>query len=156
MNVSPTKILWPTDFSPLSMKAADYARGFQEMFGADLHIVHVSQPPVIPPPGFPSLSPADLSTWQTEQHRAAHSQLQRLANELFKGERVKIENLAGNPWHEICEYARRNGVDLIIIATHGLTGLKHVLIGSVAERIVQHASCPVLVVKSLKEVSTKA
>jgi nucleotide-binding universal stress UspA family protein len=50
-------------------------------------------------------------------------------------------------WPRICSYAEEHDIDLIVLATHGLTGLKHVLIGSVAERVVQHAKCPVLVVK---------
>jgi nucleotide-binding universal stress UspA family protein len=85
---------------------------------------------------------------------AARGHLERLVGELFPGEVVQQEVLVGNPWDETCVYARRHGVDLIVVATHGRTGLKHVLLGSVAERIVQHAPCPVLVVKSFDRMLT--
>ncbi len=60
--------------------------------------------------------------------------------------RVEVKVLTGTPWHEIVEMARRDvAIDLIVLGTHGHTGLKHVLLGSVAERVVRHAPCPVLI-----------
>jgi len=61
---------------------------------------------------------------------------------------VVTKAILGTSWTTICGYAERAEIDLIVVATHGRTGLRHVLIGSTAERIVQHAPCPVLVVKS--------
>jgi nucleotide-binding universal stress UspA family protein len=58
------------------------------------------------------------------------------------------EAFLGNPWRGVCDYAERQGIDLVVIATHGRTGLQHALIGSTAEKIVRHAPCPVLVVKA--------
>ncbi|MBI5863595.1 MAG: universal stress protein [Planctomycetes bacterium] len=62
--------------------------------------------------------------------------------------RLIQEVRVGNPWPMICEYARLSEIDLIVVTTHGRTGLGHAIIGSTAERIVQHAPCPVLVVKA--------
>jgi nucleotide-binding universal stress UspA family protein len=61
---------------------------------------------------------------------------------------VVTDVLFGNPWSVICQYAKDAQIDLLVVSTHGRTGLRHVLIGSTAERIVQHAPCPVLVVKN--------
>jgi nucleotide-binding universal stress UspA family protein len=151
MIINPKRILWPTDFSPLSLKAADYANGFRDIFDAELHVIHVCQPLVNPSLNIPVTSGVDLGVTAADLVGAANAQLKRLCGEQFRGDKgVKYEALVGNAWQEVCAYANRAGVDLIIVATHGRTGLKHVLLGSVAERIVQHASCPVLVVKSVE------
>jgi nucleotide-binding universal stress UspA family protein len=77
--------------------------------------------------------------------------LDQLVDEAFPDDRkVSTHILTGRAWFEICKYAKESGADLIIIATHGWTGLRHILMGSVAERVVQHAFCPVLVVKSVE------
>lgn len=151
MIISPTRILWPTDFSPLSLKAAEYARGFRGVFGAELRIVHVCPPFTSPMLDLPVPADAGLAVNQAQLLAAVRNQLQRLAGELFGPDsNVRYDALVGNPWQEVCGYARDNAVDLIVVATHGRTGLPHVLMGSVAERIVQHAHCPVLVVKSVE------
>ena len=151
MIVPPKKILWPTDFSDLSIEALDYVRSLREAFGSELHVVHVSEPLIIPPPGFPSLSEETLNLAHTKVLESAAMQLRRVVDKLSKGDpSVKSVILSGNPWVEICKYAKGFDIDLIVIATHGLTGLKHIVIGSVAERVVQHAACPVLVVKSIE------
>jgi nucleotide-binding universal stress UspA family protein len=152
MTVRPKRILWPTDFSELATKALDYARDLREVFGAELHVVHVvSEQLVIPPPGFPSLSKEALNLAHTKVLEDASAHLKRVVDPLSTGNSsVKCVVLSGTPWVEICNYAKSFGVDLIVIATHGVTGLKHILLGSVAERVVQHAACPVLVVKSVE------
>lgn len=150
MIVRPKRILWTTDFSSLSLKAAEYARGFQETFGAELHVVHVCQPQIGLAAGLDIPYAMDTGI-QKELLEAAEARLETVVKENFPADSsAKREVLMGIPWYEICSYARRAGVDLIIIATHGRTGLKHVLVGSVAERVVQHAACPVLVVKSVE------
>lgn len=151
MIINPKRILWPTDFSPLSLKAADYVNGFRDVFDADLHVIHVCQPLASPTVDVPLAGGIAVGVSQPELLEAANAHLKRLCDEVFPGDtRVTRQALAGNPWHEVCAYADRAGVDLIVVATHGRTGLKHVLMGSVAERIVQHARCPVLVVKSVE------
>ena len=139
MIINPKRILWPTDFSPLSLKAADYAKAFCETFDAELHVIHVREPLASPTVDVP-LADGVINT-----------QLRRLCDEVFHGDkRVRFEARSGTPWFEVCAYADRAEADLIIVASHGRSGLKHVLLGSVAERIVQHASCPVLVVKNVE------
>lgn len=151
MKISPKKILWPTDLSSLSSKAAEYVRGFRDTFGAEIHIIHVCVP--LPTPELL----ADLVVLKPDEGvledylEAQLKKLQRFAEEhLGDASKTVCKVLSGHPSSEICGYATAEGVDLIIIATHGLTGLKHFLIGSTAERVVQHASCPVLTVKSVE------
>lgn len=148
MQLQVRRILWPTDFSELSMRAARYARALRSDFSAELHLIHV-----IPPPLSPNVSvmlPADVPVTVTEPDmlQAARDGLTKLVHELFPNEPgIHTESLLGNPWSAICEYAEQQQIDLILIPTHGRTGLRHVLIGSTAERVVQHAPCPVLTIK---------
>lgn len=149
MIVSPKKMLWPTDFSPLSIKAAECVRGLREAFNADLHVVHVIEPLVTTSMiEVPFVGGVATVVSQSELVDAATAQLRRLCGDVFHGVNVTCSTLVGVPWNEICEYAGREGIELIVVATHGRTGLKHVVLGSIAERIVQHAACPVLVVKN--------
>lgn len=153
MTVKPKKLLWPTDYSSLANKAAAYARELCELFGAELHVVHVvpssSVSPILDcPPG----AQLQTSIPAAEIHGARKAELARRVRELFQDPtKITCEVLVGTAWHETCNYARRNDIDLIVVATHGRTGLRHALIGSVAERIVQHAHCAVLVVKCDKD-----
>jgi nucleotide-binding universal stress UspA family protein len=149
MTVQAKRILWPTDFSTLSLHGGLYARGFRELFQAELHVVHVVPPPI----------PADLAiTLPIESPMAyvgqevepeCRARLEGLVQQQFGSVAgVIVRVLFGNPWSTICQYAREQNIQLIVVGTHGRTGLQHVLIGSTAERIVQHAPCPVLVVKN--------
>lgn len=148
MQIHPKKILWPTDFSELSLHGGRYARAMCEQFDAALHVLHV-----VPPPLSPDVSlvvPAEVPVTVTEPELRSSSEqgLQKLVAEHFADSpRVTTRVLVGNAWPGICGYASDNEIDLIIITTHGRTGLGHVLIGSTAERVVQHAPCPVLTVK---------
>ncbi len=149
MVVSPKKILWPTDFSELSLHGGRYARGFCDVFGAALHIIHVIRPLWTPDAGItvPLEVPTSLS--ESELIDTCRTGLRELIHSHFDNDGgVIYDAFVGNPWHGICEYAETNEIDLIIVATHGHTGLRHVLIGGTAERIVRHAPCPVLAVKS--------
>lgn len=152
MKIKPKKILWPTDLSLLSSKAAEYVRGFREQFGAEVHVIHVCVPlpnPDLLPEGV-TLSEPDREVLD-EFLQAQRMKLLQFAEEhLGKAPKVVCEVLSGHPASQVCEYAEREGVDLIIIATHGWTGLKHFLIGSTAERVVQHATCPVLTIKNVE------
>ncbi len=149
MSMNPQRILWPTDFSALALQGARYAQAFREQYGAELHVVHV-----VPPPASADMVatlPTDTpTTYQDDQLlEGCRTHLDRLVADRFQApETLKLTVCFGNPWSMICDYAEEHDVDLIIVATHGRTGLRHVLIGSTAERIVQHAPCPVLVVKS--------
>jgi nucleotide-binding universal stress UspA family protein len=149
MVISPKRILWATDFSDLSLTAGKYARGFCEVFGAELHVLHVCTPLVSPDVAVAFPTGIELSVSDDEVLKSAQAHLKRLiADQLTDLPGVQVATRIGNPWSEVCRYADENGIDLIIVATHGSTGLRHVLIGSTAERVVQHARCPVLTVKS--------
>jgi nucleotide-binding universal stress UspA family protein len=149
MNVSPGRILWPTDFSELSLRGGRYARGFAQHFGAQLHVIHVVAPAVLP--DLSVMAPAGLPvpTSEPDLLDTCREHLQELVQRHFPAEMdLMLEALLGHPWSGICEYAERADIDLIVLATHGRTGFEHVVIGSTAERVVQHAPCPVLTVKN--------
>jgi nucleotide-binding universal stress UspA family protein len=148
MPLKPKNLLWPTDFSALSLKAAKYAREFARAFEASLHILHVVPPPVSPDVTVIMPAPVALSVPEPEILDASMTALKRIVDEHFGGdESIRVTAQVGNPWWTICEYTRKNEIDLIIIGTHGHTGLRHMLLGSTAEQVVRHACCPVLTVK---------
>jgi nucleotide-binding universal stress UspA family protein len=149
MTVSPKRILWPTDFSELSLLGGRYARAFRETFKAELRVIHVVPPPLSPEVSVMLPTEVPMSVSEPEILDACRSGIERVIAEHFDGDDTIIcDAFFGNPWSGVCEYARQQAVDLIIVSTHGRTGLRHALIGSTAERIVQHAPCPVLTVKS--------
>jgi len=135
-------ILVPFDFSNPSEKALAYAIQFAEQFHAGIHLLHVVAPVMYPPDaGFVPIEEPKLLA-------ASKTRLSALAHEVIPPERLsKIEVRIGNPYWEISQCARDLPADLIVIATHGYTGFKHVIMGSTAERVVRHAPCPVLVVR---------
>jgi universal stress protein A len=149
MVVHPQRILWPTDFSALSLHGARYARAFRDAFGAALHVIHVIPPPLMPDLVV-TLPPEVPVTFSDKEFVAAcRARLAALLSEQFGSPPDAVSDvLFGNPWSVICKYATDAEIDLVVVSTHGRTGLQHVLIGSTAERIVQHAPCPVLVVKN--------
>ena len=140
------RILVPLDFSPSSLKALHYAKAFARQFSARLVLLHVTEPVVFPS----ELGYAPLATEALERSFAedAQAKLSAIGAEITAaGLTVETRLRVGRPFHEIATAAAELDVDLIVIATHGFTGLTHVLLGSTAERVVRHASCPVLVVR---------
>lgn len=148
MRIQPRHILWPTDFSELSLRAAPYARAFCEAFGATLHVIHVATPMLPDNVISPYLSGGEPLATIADTLDEIKKSMRLLIKRRFPRLPVSLQVLAGSPWHEICQYADREEIDLIVLATHGATGLKHLVMGSVAEHVVQHAPCPVLTVKS--------
>src|SRR5262245_9141157 len=136
MKIKPTRIMWPTDFSELSLKAAGYARGFRETFGAELHIVHVCQALTAPEVMAWSAGVRPVAVYEAteaiaareiEEVRTAATRLQGLTRDHFGGDsRITCRVLKGLIWQTICDYARDNGIDLIVLATHGVTGVRHI------------------------------
>jgi len=140
-------VLVPTDFSEASESALRYGKAMAEAFGASLHVVHVME---------------DLlaHAWAAEVYVSSMPQLrdeiekesrQRLAALLTDAERTTLRAetalLAGNPFLEIIRYAKAHGVDLIVMGTHGRGPIAHMLLGSVAEKVVRKSPCPVLTVR---------
>jgi nucleotide-binding universal stress UspA family protein len=138
------KILVPVDFSEFSLKAAHYAVCFAGQFDATIELFYALEQPSF-------ISGTDgivITLPEGELVRHAQEKLRAIANtELRAPGAVKIEVRVGRPYEEIVKYAKEMQIDLIIIATHGYTGLKHVFLGSTTERVVRHAPCPVLVVR---------
>ena len=137
------KILVPVDFSDCSKKALQYAIPFVRQFAAELILLHVAQRYL------PSGELASLSTefMQRELCDTGEKGLAALQQSLAADVPCKTVLRVGQAHTEIIDAARELEVDLIILSTHGRTGLAHVFLGSTAERIVRHARCPVLIVR---------
>jgi universal stress protein A len=139
------RILVPVDFSKDSLHALAYAGDLAKSFGAELRLLHVvDQTYLANAPEFPVANPK-LAKLLEEQWQAAQAQMTRIGADLAKKrQRVRILMKGGSPAQVIVDTARSSAADLIVMGTHGRTGLAHMLIGSVAERVVRTASCPVL------------
>jgi universal stress protein A len=144
------QILVPTDFSEPSRAALDYAAELAHAVGASIDVLHVWELPVfIPPSMLPDAGVADFSVLDIYR-KGAESELAefvRKAKQEGIGVRAAFAEL-GPPARTIAEFASRRAYDLIVIGTHGRTGLAHVVIGSVAERVVRYAHCPVLAARA--------
>jgi nucleotide-binding universal stress UspA family protein len=141
-------ILVPTDFSEPSEVAVRYAKALAETFGSALHVLHVLDESYLvwaANEGF--ASPVGLDV-RGEAEKAARERLQRVLTDA-EWEKYPARSVlrVGNPFLEIIRYAREADVDLIVMGTHGRGLLAHVLLGSVAERVVRKAPCPVLTVR---------
>lgn len=138
------KILVPSDFSAASDKAFQYALNFSKHFGAQLHVIHVLEPVFSPQfagvPDAPAFFNKELAAAEENFHGWAKS-----VGATGAGAKLVLRN--GFPAHEIVEAAKELAVDLVIIATQGLTGWRHFCIGSTAEQVARAAPCPVLVVR---------
>ena len=145
------RILVPVDFSAPSLQALDYAIDLSQRFKPELVVLHVLEPIYYPGPGDMYGPGYDVSLVYRELERAGREQLARLAATLQK-KRLTARTLlrVGAASHVITETAKRYKVDLIIMSTHGRTGLSHAIMGSVAERVVRSAACPVLTVRGRK------
>lgn len=143
------KILYPTDFSELSLLALKYARAFSEQFHAQLYCLHVVDEAqqywsALGPEATPVAPPVE------DILEAAAKQMQSFHDEHLIGlEFAPVTKVVlGKPFAEIVTYAREINCDLLIMATHGRSGLMHALMGSTAEKVVRKAPCPVLTVRS--------
>ena len=144
MKIEIRTILCPLDFSENSEHALLYARAFAQAHDAKLLLLHVVELPMS------YLSPeVVLPVDILERQKEACVQNLTAITEAVRRELPQTEWLLaeGNPFPRIVEMARTHGVDLIVMGTHGRTGLAHALLGSVAEKVVRKAPCPVLTVK---------
>lgn len=140
------KILVATDFSECSQEACAYALSLARKFDAELFLLHVINEPVdlrgfyVPHISFEELEKeiADGATKMMEQFCAQH---------LEGYPRLQTAVVSGIPYEEITRSAQEQGASLIVIGTHGRTGLDHLIFGSTAERVVRNAACPVLTIR---------
>jgi nucleotide-binding universal stress UspA family protein len=137
------KILLPTDFSECSQIALNYGVQLARDFDAELRLVHVINPHAYPFGDlYAALDPAELIC---EMEDAAQKRMRSMGAQAKT--RYSVRVIQGLPAAQICN-AANDDVDLLVISTHGRTGLAHILIGSVAEHVVRSAHCPVLVIPS--------
>jgi len=141
------RILVPVDFSECSQEGLQYAIGFANQFGARIMLLHATYLGYIYSTEGTALY--DVRGLQNAARENAERQMQKLVRASKFG-RVKYEIAftEGSPVLDISVFAKEHNVDVIITSTHGLTGFEHVLIGSIAEKVVRHAPCSVLVVPS--------
>ena len=138
-------ILVPSDFSECSDEALRYGLELARRFDAQIHLLHVVQDPVTQPwaaEGFSVPLFEVVEQWQKqaeERLRAAVPAADRA--------RVTVASIVATPYAEILDYASAHRVDLIVMGTHGRGGVSHMLLGSIAERVVRRAPCPVLTVR---------
>jgi len=138
--VSLKNILYATDFSPAAEAALPYAIGLAQKYGASVHGLHVRFPatyPIVGPEAMPQILEAaeEQAKLETQQ---LHEMLARVPHEVSVGE--------GDIWPVLSDIVRKQKTDLLVIGTHGRTGVSRVLLGSVAEEIFRRAPCPVLTV----------
>lgn len=139
------RILCPVDFSEPSEHAMRYAVDLAERLGAELHLVHVFQIPAMALPDGAIMGGPDWTTRIME--RSEQSLKELAARHADQGIDVKTHLVEGVPFREINRVAREDvKADLIVIGTHGRTGLSHLLMGSVAERVVRTSDVPVITV----------
>lgn len=146
------RILVPIDFSGCSKQALQYAIPLARQFGARLLLVYV-----MPANYFigSEFGPVDFPVPEGEWRAQSQQELEALARREI-GEEVAFDALVlqGQPAHEIAAAAAEHQASLIVLSTHGRTGLRHVLVGSVAENVVRYAPCPVLVVRDQEATPT--
>ena len=132
------RILCPVDFDPNSLQALQLASELAQERNATLHLLHV----VAMPPG------PEVALPFGKMETAARSRLERHARQIVNGNAsYEVEVLMGDPAVEVLQAAKRLRANLIVMATHGRKGLRHLILGSVAEHVVREAPCPVLTVK---------
>lgn len=139
------KILVPIDFSDCAKKALQYAIPFAEQHSAEIVLLYVAPSPAYAGGEYGII---DTSAMNAELTTAGEKRLETFATEELRA-KVPVETMVrtGSPTAEIIDVASKVPADIIVISTHGYSGLKHVLLGSVAEHVVRHAPCPVLVVR---------
>jgi nucleotide-binding universal stress UspA family protein len=137
------RILVPVDFSECSRKALQYALAFGKQFGAGLVLIHVVQPYV----PVPEMAALDTQLIIVRMREAAEGELAQWRRSIADDVTVKTQLRVGRPHHEIVNAADELEADLILMSTHGRTGLGRALLGSTAEHVTRYAHCPVLIVR---------
>ena len=139
------RILVPTDLSKHSLAAFEYAEYISRTYGASLYVLHVVDESSV---AFAYPVESMLEAIQEESFTRAKEALNKfIGREVGSMPAMHKEVRQGDPSNEICRFADEHAITLIVIGTHGRTGLAHAVLGSTAERIVRHAHVPVMVVK---------
>ena len=150
--LGPARILVPTDFSPPSDRALQYARQMATQCGATLHLLHVLEETVDAARFGSEVFVPDSPAVRAARLREARMKLMhRSGGADHEQPRASTEVVVGSSTRTIAHYAAVNGFDLIVMGTHGRTGVAHLIMGSVAEAVVRTASCPVLSIQHPRE-----
>jgi nucleotide-binding universal stress UspA family protein len=146
MTIELKRLLVPTDFSRESHTALKYGMAIAAKFDASLHVLHVLE----------GIAGAEPPTWHIESRKAVEQAIEaaawkELRGLLTAGEeayfRAALALEWGSPFEEIIRYTNSHKIDLVTMGTHGRDGVKRLIVGSVAEHVVRHATCPVLTVR---------
>ena len=138
-------VLVATDFSDTSASALNYGREFARTFGATLHVLHVVESG--PMWAGPEAAGVDFAQLQAELATAARETLDRIVTAEDRAQLKAVTAVrTGSPAPEITAYAKAEGIDLVVMGTHGRGMLGHLLMGNIAEKVVRIAPCPVLTV----------
>jgi nucleotide-binding universal stress UspA family protein len=142
------RILIPTDFSEPSAVAVKYGLALSEAFGASVQILHVLEDPFIHGWAGEGYMP-DLASFRQTLREQANSQLEKTLSPADRAKyHAQVVTKFGAPFLEIVRFAKEQEVDLIVMGTHGRGPVAHMLMGSVAEKVVRKAPCPVLTVRN--------
>lgn len=152
------RILVPVDFSDGAQPALALAATMARTFGASIELLHIWQPPSLIPlttvivPTSPEAQPLNV---EELARSTAGAQMKELATRLREQGVKQVQSRVGigSPAHEIVELAELGHFDLIVMGTHGRTGFAHAVLGSVAEKVVRRAKCPVLTARERREVA---
>jgi nucleotide-binding universal stress UspA family protein len=143
------KILFPVDLSEVSPNIVPYVKDMAAWFDAEIHLLFVARilqhftSIYVPHPS--------VNKFETEMVKGAEKRLQEFVDDHFRPDSPKAQVVLGDPAAEILNYAQVEGIDLIIIGTHGRKGLEHIIFGSVAERVVKKSPVPVLTVNPYRQ-----
>ena len=140
------RILCPTDFSEPACKAIKAAGELAAQFDAELILIHVVGPvPVLETPT--GLAGFDVASYQRELSESAESSLQmRLETHIPDSVKARTLVVHGDAAHEIVRAIKEEDVDLVVVSTHGESGWRHRIFGSVTEKVIRHAECPILTI----------
>ncbi len=145
------KVLCPTDFSEPSLCGLRMANEMASKFDMEIIVLNIHKPiPRLPTPRIEASDVTfDISAYEEHVAEDARETLASLSDSVFDdGVKVRLEVRMGRPAYEILRFAKEEEVDAICIATHGRTGIAHIVFGSVASKVVRRAECPVITIRS--------
>ena len=137
-------VLLPTDFSEATVVATQYAVALAKRFGATLHLLHVIEDPLLLSPIFESIPLPPQQSFETYAQDRLENWIPAADRDDLK---LELHWLHGHPLNRIIEFVDDHRMDLIVMGTHGRGLVSHALLGSVAEKVVRHAACPVMTIR---------
>jgi len=140
------KILVSTDFSDISIRAFFSAVDLASQLGATLQVIHIVQ---IPPLNTPASGNENIEALEAEEERMAKESMQKLIQQAGQDLEITTRIVHGNPVAQIESMAKEIHADLIVMGTHGRTGMSHLIMGSVAESVIRNSEVPVMCVKGI-------